>query len=139
MNVRGRTAVITGAASGIGRGIAVALAKRGCNLALADLNEAGLAETAELAKGIEISRHRLDVANREAVAALPDAVMGEHDRVDILVNNAGVARSDVKAEDTSDEHWRLHMEVNLDGVFWCCRAFGRHMLAQGKGAIVNIG
>ena len=48
-------------------------------------------------------------------------------------------KSDVRAEDTSDEHWRFHMDVNLDGVFWCCRAFGRQMLKQGKGSIVNIG
>jgi NAD(P)-dependent dehydrogenase (short-subunit alcohol dehydrogenase family) len=62
-----------------------------------------------------------------------------HGRVDILVNNAGIARSNVKAEDTSDDHWRAHMDINLDGVFWCCRAFGKAMLAQGSGAIVNIG
>ena len=45
----------------------------------------------------------------------------------------------MRAEDTSDEHWRFHMDVNVDGVFWCCRAFGRHMLKQGSGSIVNIG
>ena len=70
---------------------------------------------------------------------LPPTVVKTHGRVDILVNNAGVARSDVRAEDTSDEHWRFHMDVNVDGVFWCCRAFGREMLTQGKGSIVNIG
>ena len=57
----------------------------------------------------------------------------------ILVNNAGVAISDVRAEDTSDEHWRFHMSVNLDGLFWCCRAFGKRMLARKQGSIVNIG
>ena len=50
-----------------------------------------------------------------------------------------MAKSDVRAEDTSDEHWRFHMDVNLDGLFWCCRAFGRQMLAAGRGSIVNIG
>ena len=67
------------------------------------------------------------------------ALVTQHGRIDILVNNAGVARSEVKAEDTSDEHWRFHMDVNVDGLFWCCRAFGGHMLKQGKGSIVNIG
>jgi NAD(P)-dependent dehydrogenase (short-subunit alcohol dehydrogenase family) len=57
----------------------------------------------------------------------------------VLVNNAGVAKSNVRAEDTSDEHWRFHIEVNLNGLFWCCRAFGRPMLERGKGAIVNVG
>ena len=56
----------------------------------------------------------------------------------VKVNNAGVAKSDVRAEDTSDDHWRHHMDVNVDGLFWCCRAFGGVMLKQGKGAIVNI-
>ena len=55
------------------------------------------------------------------------------------MNNAGVAKSDVRAEDTSDEHWAFHMKVNVDGVFYCCREFGRNMLAAGKGSIVNIG
>jgi NAD(P)-dependent dehydrogenase (short-subunit alcohol dehydrogenase family) len=50
-----------------------------------------------------------------------------------------VARSNVRAEDTSDEHWRFHMDVNVDGLFWCCRAFGRQMLEAGKGSIVNVG
>ena len=67
------------------------------------------------------------------------ASLATHGALDILVNNAGIARSDVRAEDTGDDHWRLHMDVNLDGLFWCCRAAGRRMLAQGRGAIVNIG
>ena len=50
-----------------------------------------------------------------------------------------MAKSDVRAEDTTDEHWRLHIDVNLNGLFWCCRAFGRQMLAKGKGSIVNVG
>ncbi len=69
MRMAGRTAVVTGAASGIGRGIALALARRGCNLALADLNETGLAQTAAMATGVDVSTHRLDVADRQAVAA----------------------------------------------------------------------
>ena len=73
------------------------------------------------------------------MAALADKVVADHGRVDILVNNAGVAKSDVRAEDTSDEHWRFHMDVNVDGLFWCCREFGRKMLEGGSGAIVNIG
>src|SRR6185295_6539942 len=93
MRLVGRTAVITGAAGGIGRAMAVSLGRRGCNLALADIDEAGLAGTAEIvrANGINVSRHRLDVSDRVAVAAFPDIVANEHSGVDVLVNNAGVA------------------------------------------------
>ncbi len=74
-----------------------------------------------------------------AVEALAEKLHKDHGGADILVNNAGIAISDVRAEDTSDEHWRRHMDVNVDGLFWCCRSFGRRMLQKGGGAIVNIG
>ena len=91
--VRGGVAVITGAAGGIGAALAQALAARGCDLALADMNATGLAATAEraAAQGVRVSRHVLDVADADAVAALPQAVLAGHGRVNILVNNAGVA------------------------------------------------
>ena len=60
-------------------------------------------------------------------------------RIDILVNNAGIARSETAAEDVADEHWLNVLDVNLNGSFWCARAFGRHMLAAGRGSIVNVG
>src|SRR6185436_6489263 len=81
----------------------------------------------------------LDVTKSIDVDNAAAAVLRDHGRVDILVNNAGVAKSDVRAEDTTDAHWRHHMDVNVDGLFWCCRAFGGAMLKQGKGSIVNIG
>jgi NAD(P)-dependent dehydrogenase (short-subunit alcohol dehydrogenase family) len=84
---------------------------------------------------IDASGSVLDVTDSAAVAALAEKV----GNASILVNNAGVAISDVRAEDTTDEHWRFHMSVNVDGLFWCCRAFGRRMLEQGRGSIVNIG
>ena len=137
MNVGGRTAVITGAASGIGRGIALALAKRGCNLAIADLNEAGLAETAELARGVKVGRHRLDVADRQAVAALPEAVMAEHGRVDILVNNAGVAIGGT-FEQVAEEDFEWLFGINFWGVVRMTRAFLPLLRASDEARIVNI-
>src|SRR5271169_1554294 len=93
MNLENRTAVITGSANGIGRAIAVSLAKRGCNLALADVDEAGLIETERMtaSAGEKASRHRLDVSDRQAVAAFPKEILVAHAGVDLLVNNAGVA------------------------------------------------
>jgi NAD(P)-dependent dehydrogenase (short-subunit alcohol dehydrogenase family) len=93
MNLKDRVAVVTGAGSGIGRAMALSLARRGCHLALADIDEAGLDDThaQALEQGIRASKHRLDVADRAAVAALPADVRKSHDRVDLLVNNAGVA------------------------------------------------
>jgi NAD(P)-dependent dehydrogenase (short-subunit alcohol dehydrogenase family) len=93
MRLAHRTAVVTGAASGIGRGIAAALARRRCHLALADLDEAGLWRTAELVAppGLRVSCHRLADADADAVVAFPEVVRARHPGVDLLVNNADVA------------------------------------------------
>jgi NAD(P)-dependent dehydrogenase (short-subunit alcohol dehydrogenase family) len=139
MKLRGRTAVITGAASGIGRGTALALAKRGCNLALADLDEAGLAETAALAEAhaVKVSRHRLDVADRAAVAAFPDIVLAAHGRVDLLFNNAGVAIGGT-FEQVAEEDFDWLMEINFWGVVRMTRAFLPLLRSSGQARIVNV-
>jgi NAD(P)-dependent dehydrogenase (short-subunit alcohol dehydrogenase family) len=139
MRVEGRTAVITGAASGIGRGTALALAKRGCNLALADLNEEGLDETAALAgeHRVEISRHRLDVASRDAVAAFPEAVLAAHGRADLLFNNAGVAIGGT-FEQVAEEDFDWLMEINFFGVVRMTRAFLPLLRSSGQARIVNV-
>jgi NAD(P)-dependent dehydrogenase (short-subunit alcohol dehydrogenase family) len=81
----------------------------------------------------------MDVTDSAGVTAVADALAARAGRIDILVNNAGIARSETAAETVADEHWLNVLDVNLNGTFWCARAFGRHMLAQGSGAIVNIG
>jgi NAD(P)-dependent dehydrogenase (short-subunit alcohol dehydrogenase family) len=81
----------------------------------------------------------LDVTDSAQVSEVADELVAVHGRVDILVNNAGIARSETAAEDVADEHWLNVLDVNLNGSFWCARAFGRHMLAAGSGAIVNVG
>jgi NAD(P)-dependent dehydrogenase (short-subunit alcohol dehydrogenase family) len=81
----------------------------------------------------------MDVTKPDEVRAVAGELGRRHGGVDILVNNAGIARSDTPAEETGDEHWLNVLDVNLNGTFWCCRDFGRQMLAKGKGAIVNVG
>ena len=139
-NLKGRTAVVTGGGQGIGFACAQALGEAGAKVVVAEmLPERVEAAVAQLKKlGIDASGEKLDVTNSAAVEALAEKVE-KSGGAQILVNNAGVAISDVRAEDTSDEHWRFHMSVNLDGLFWCCRAFGKRMLARKQGAIVNIG
>ncbi|MCR4265016.1 SDR family NAD(P)-dependent oxidoreductase [Nitratireductor sp. ZSWI3] len=141
LKLDGRVAVVTGAGQGIGAACARALGEAGAHIVVADLLagrvEASVAELQAL--GLAAEGLTLDVTRSAQVDSAAKAIAGRHGRVDILVNNAGVAKSDVPAEETSDDHWRLHMNVNVDGLFWCCRAFGRSMLAQGSGAIVNIG
>ncbi len=140
-DLKGRTAVVTGGGQGIGYACARALGEAGARVIIGDLaHERGEQASASLgALGIEAHAVALDVTKSAQVDEVAAFVAREYGGADILVNNAGVARSDVRAEDTSDEHWHLHMDVNLHGLFWCCRAFGRQMLARGKGSIVNVG
>ena len=139
MRVAGRTAVITGAANGIGRAIAVSLAHRGCHLALADIDEDGLASTAELTRafGVRVSRHRLDVADRIAVADFPSVVAAEHDGVDVLVNNAGVAVGGT-FEQVSEEDFEWLFEINFWGVVRMTRAFMPLLRTSDDARIVNL-
>ena len=81
----------------------------------------------------------MDVTDSARVNAVADDVVARHGKIDILVNNAGIARSMTPAETVTDEHWLNVLDVNLNGTFWCCRAFGNHMLEAKSGAIVNIG
>jgi len=139
MRLAGRTAVITGAANGIGRAIAVSLARRCCHLALADIDEDGMASTAELIRtsGVRVSRHRIDVADRLAVAEFPTLVAAEHGGVDVLVNNAGVAVGGT-FEQVSDEDFEWLFEINFWGVVRMTRAFMPLLHASDDARLVNL-
>ena len=91
------------------------------------------------AKGYRGRGRILDVTDSRRVSEIADELASRHGKIDILVNNAGIARSETPAEQVTDEHWLNVVDVNLNGTFWCCRAFGKHMLAAKSGAIVNIG
>ena len=141
LRLDGRTAFVTGGAQGIGFAVAEALAEAGAEVTIGDLDTAALdGAVSELgAKGYTVIPVQLDVTDSLAVDAAAAAMQERHGRIDILVNNAGIARSETPAEDVADEHWLNVLEVNLNGSFWCARAFGRRMLERGSGAIVNIG
>jgi short-subunit dehydrogenase len=139
MRLDRRVAVITGAAGGIGRAIAVSLANRGCNLALADVDESGMAGTADLVRrnGIRVTTHCIDVADRLAVAEFPDIVAAEHTGVDVLVNNAGVAVGGT-FEQVSGEDFEWLFEINFWGVVRMTRAFLPLLRASEDARVVNL-
>jgi NAD(P)-dependent dehydrogenase (short-subunit alcohol dehydrogenase family) len=140
-NLKGRVAVVTGGGQGIGLACVEALSEAGAHVYIADrdVRTAGEAQNAMRAKGYAIDVIGVDVTASKQVEDAARRVMAEKGRIDILVCNAGIARSDTPAEDVADLHWLEVVDVNLNGVFWCCRAFGRPMLAAGRGSIVNIG
>ena len=139
MRLSERTAVITGAASGIGRAVSVALARRKCNLALADIDDKGLIKTAELVakEGVRVSCHRLDVGNPDAVAAFPQVVKADHPGVDVLVNNAGVALGGT-FDVVSAEDFEWLFGINFWGVVRMTRAFLPTLKTSDEARLVNL-
>jgi NAD(P)-dependent dehydrogenase (short-subunit alcohol dehydrogenase family) len=139
--VGGRVALVTGAGQGIGLACAEALGEAGAKVFIADRDPkaAGTACDSLKAKGYNAEIVVMDVTNSARVTEVADQLVAQHGKIDILVNNAGIARSETPAEKVTDEHWLNVIDVNLNGTFWCCRAFGKHMLAAKSGSIVNIG
>lgn len=137
--LHGRVAAITGAGSGIGRATAIALARRGCHVALSDVDETGLAETAEACRtyGVRVQTARVDVAVREEVHRWADDVAAALGAVHVVVNNAGVALG-ATVEDTRYEDFAWLMGVNFWGVVHGTRAFLPHLRAAGEGHVVNV-
>jgi len=137
----GKTAVVTGGGQGIGLACVEALAEAGARVVIADHDkataEAGCASVK--AKGLNAEIVLMDVTNPARVGEVADQLASQYGAIDILVNNAGIARSETPAETVADEHWLNVIDVNLNGTFWCCREFGKHMLAAKTGSIVNIG
>ena len=139
-DLEGRVAVVTGGGRNIGLACCMALAEQGAKVVVAEIDpnvgEAGVEELK--AKGFPADLIELDVTKSAAVTNAADHILEKHGRVDILVANAGIAFN-TPAEDCTDEEWQKVIDINLNGVFYTNRAFGRHMLKAGKGAIVNIG
>lgn len=139
-NLNNKVVVITGAGSGIGRALAVNLAGKGARLALSDVNEAGLDETAALAKDAgapDVQTAKLDVADREAFASYAAAVAEHFGQVNVVINNAGVALAgDVVDLEYTDMDWIVG--INFWGVVHGTKEFLPHLIASGEGHVVNL-
>ncbi len=129
-----RLAVVTGAASGIGRATALELARLGAHVVCADVDASGAEATAKEAEG---EAWAVDVADREAMSDFAAALDAAHGAPDVLVNNAGVGLTG-RFLDTTEEDWDWILGVNLKGVVHGCRVFGPAMVARGRGHVVNV-
>ena len=139
-DLRGRTALVTGAGSGIGRETAFAFGRAGADLVICDVNEGGLEETAAAlrARGRTVLARRVDVASRDAMAAFAGEVHAQMPAVDVLVNNAGVALGGPFL-DTTLEDWDWIIGINLRGVIHGCHFFVPPMVARKQGGhVVNV-
>ncbi|HUS61623.1 MAG TPA: SDR family NAD(P)-dependent oxidoreductase, partial [Acidimicrobiales bacterium] len=135
----GRVAAITGAASGIGRALALDLAGRHAHLALSDVDDVGLADTVARCegRGVKVTAQHVDVADRAAVHDWADQVVDQHGKVNLIVNNAGVALgATVDGMTYDDLEWL--MNINFWGVVHGTKAFLPHLKAAGEGHVVNL-
>ncbi len=149
MHLTGCTVVVTGAARGLGRAIALRFAKEGSNLALIDLRLEDLSETQSLAQalGVQARCYAANVSSEEAVCGVMEKIAADFGRLDVLVNNAGIVRDallvKVKEGQIVDKlsltNWQTVIDVNLTGVFLCAREAATHMIKGGRGGlIINI-
>lgn len=138
LDLRGKTAVVTGAASGIGEALAQELAERGCELALVDVDERGLEQVAETARRhVDVATYVCDMGDTDAVERLGRELLTEHPSIDVLINNAGVAiGGDVAHLSRQDIEWL--MNINFYGVVTLTRALLPHLLQRPQAQIANV-
>lgn len=136
----GQVAIVTGGATGLGRGIAQQLAEAGASIAVVEINaDSARVAADELSEaGVEARAYPTDVSVSEQVDAAFAAVVDDFGRLDIVVNNAGISRVGPHTQDVTDEDWHDSIAVMQSGVFFCMRAAGRIMLPQRSGSVVNI-
>lgn len=138
-SLKGKTAIVTGAAKGLGKAMAMALAGQGANIVVADIDsETGRQTVEEIGEsGVQAMFCRLDVRDQKSIDEMVGAVTERFQTIDILVNNAGIGRPGPSA-DVSRKDWQDVIDINLTGVFFVAQAVGRVMIAQESGNIINI-
>ncbi len=136
-DLKGQTALVTGAATGIGEAIARRLARAGAAVAVGDMNFEGATQVAHSIDGGSFAVH-IDITRSDSVNAAIAEVLSRTGRIDILVNNAGIAGRTAPVWEQTDDDWQHIIGVNLTGVFYCCRAVLPHMRTRRYGRIVNI-
>jgi NAD(P)-dependent dehydrogenase (short-subunit alcohol dehydrogenase family) len=142
MELKGKTAIVTGSGRGIGEGIALVLAREGANLVI---NDRKITQDAEgvvkkiKAMGGKAIAVEADVSNKNEVTAMAEQAVKQFGAIDILVNNAGIESHPVLTVDLAEEAWDRVLTVNLKGTFLCCQAAIPQMMKQKKGRIINIG
>lgn len=138
-SLQGQVGIVTGGGQGLGLAFCQAFAEAGANLVVAEYNPVSGRQAAQ--KFQEMGRKTLfvetDVRKQASVEAMVDQALQTFGKIDFLMNNAGVALWR-PAEETSAAEWLNLMDVNLNGLFYCCQAVGKHMLARGEGRIINI-
>lgn len=142
LDLSGQRAIVTGGGTGLGRAMALALAAAGADVAVSGRRPAPLQEVAGQlqARGRCSLALPTDVTDPAQVNAMVAAVMREWGGVDILINNAGIVREWTPKPlwETTDEEWRVGIDTNLSGAFYCCRAVSQHMAQRGRGCIINM-
>ena len=140
-NLKEKVVVINGGARGIGYACAEAFAECGATIVLADILPEVEASAYKLKnnKNIMVDSKVIDLTYSEQIKTFADSVLESHQKVDILVNSQGIGGSLINAEEMTDESWNKTIDINLNSVFWSCRAFGKIMINQGSGSIINIG
>ena len=140
--LKGKVAIVTGGGTGLGKAMALALAKEGADIVVAARRVDAIEQTAREVKDLGCRGLAIptDVTDTQQVNRLVERTLSEMGRLDILINNAGVVRGQQRKPiwEVTDEEWRLGIDTNLSGAFYCCREAGKHLVAQKSGKVINI-
>jgi NADP-dependent 3-hydroxy acid dehydrogenase YdfG len=138
MKVQNKVFVVTGAGSGMGRELTLLLVKKGAKVAMADINEKGMAETAEMAGASNVSSHKLNIADRVGVEAFPEIVIKTHGQVDGIINNAGIIQPFINVQDLEYSVIERIMNINFYGTVNMTKTFLPHLLKRPEAHIANV-